>query len=323
MPITPHTIFVTGCAGFIGSNFCTQFKKQFPKIKIVGIDDFSTGRKDSLIPDIIFYEGSILDPILVEKIFKKHRPEYVFHFAALPRVSYSVEQPLLTSEVNILGTVALLEKSAKYGVKRFIYSSSSSIYGGAKKLPTKESENLPDPKSPYAIQKYVGEPFCKVFSELYGLDTVCLRYFNVYGPGQYGDSAYSTVISAWLESLYFPENKKSFIEGDGSKTRDFCYVGNVVMANILAMRASKPLKGEAFNVAQGERVSVHEIKKLIEEYTARKLVLEKRPDRKGDVAHTHGDLTKIKKYLGYAPKLDFKNGLRETVKWFEKRSASF
>ena len=181
------------------------------------------------------------------KIFSKHKPQYVFHFAALPRVSYSVEHPCETSEVNIIGTVALLEAAKNHGVKRFIYSSSSSVYGGAKKLPTRESECPPDPGSPYAAQKYIGEPFCKIFSDLFGSDTVCLRYFNVFGPGQYGDSPYSTVVSAWLEALYFPKNKKGFIEGTGTQSRDFCYIDSVVTANILAMQAKKDLKGEAVN----------------------------------------------------------------------------
>lgn len=220
---TPNTILVTGCAGFIGSNFVKQFRKKFPKTRIIGIDDFSTGRKDAVDNLITFYQGSILDKKLLERIFSKHKPKYIFHFAALPRVSFSIEHPRHTSEVNIVGTVALLEASKNYGVKRFIYSSSSSVYGGAKKLPTKESENYPDPKSPYAVQKYIGEPFCKIFSKLFDLDTICLRYFNVFGPGQYGDSPYSTVISAWLEALYFPKKKKAFLESDGNQSRDFCW----------------------------------------------------------------------------------------------------
>ncbi len=290
-----------------------------PGTEVVGIDDFSTGRREALVKGLKLYEGSILDAGLLEKIFKKHKPEYVFHFAALPRVSYSVEYPVETSQVNILGTVALLEKSQKYGVKRFIYSSSSSVYGGAKILPTKESENPPDPKSPYAIQKYAGEPFCKIFSELYNLDTVCLRYFNVYGPGQYGDSPYSTVISAWLEALYFPKHKKAFIEGDGKQTRDFCYVDNVVQANILAMKTKTKLKGEVFNVAHGERTSVYDVRRLLEKYTHRLLKLERRPPRIGDVRDTHADISKAQAILGYTPKINFEKGLIETVKWFEKR----
>lgn len=321
------TILVTGCAGFIGSNFVRQFKNQFPKTKIVGIDDFSTGRRENIealrqaqgIKNFVFYKGSILDENLLKRIFSKHRPEYVFHFAALPRVSYSIEQPYKTTLVNVTGTVALLEAAKNFGVKRFIFSSSSSVYGGAKKLPTKESENVPNPKSPYALQKYACEPFCKMFGELYGLDTVCLRYFNVFGPGQYGDSAYSTVISAWLESLYFPKNKKAFIEGDGSQSRDFCYVDNVVQANILAMKFKKWFGGEVFNVAHGERTTVREVKRLVEKYSGRKLNLEKRPARKGDVRHTHADISKAGKWLGYRPKIKFEEGLRKTVGWFCSR----
>ena len=315
----PRSILVTGCAGFIGSNFVRQFRKQFPKTKVIGIDNFFTGRKDALDKFITFYYGSVQNRKLLEKIFRKHRPEYVFHFAAIPRVSYSVEYPVETSEANIIGTVALLEAAKNYGVKRFIYSASSSVYGGAVKLPTKESENSPNPKSPYALQKYVGEVFCKIFSGLYGMDTVSLRYFNVFGPGQYGDSPYSTVISAWLESLYFPSGRKAFIEGDGGQSRDFCYVDNVVSANILAMKSAKKLNGEVLNVAHGERTAVGEVRGILEKMTGRKLDLEKRPTRLGDVRHNHADISKIKKQLGYKPSVDFKEGLRRTVDWFQKR----
>ena len=312
-------ILVTGIAGFIGSNFAKQFKERFPDALIVGIDDFSSGRREALINDIVFYEGSVTDTALLEKIFLAHKPEYVFHFAAIPRVSYSVEQPVKTTDANVTGIIAMLTASKNHGVKRFMHSSSSSVYGGAKKLPAKESENMPDPKSPYAAQKLCGEIFCKLFSELYGLDTVCLRYFNVYGPGQYGDSAYSTVISAWLEALYFPERKKAFIEGDGTQSRDFCFVDNVVDANIKTMGSSRPFKGETFNIAHGERTAVNEVKNLIEEYTGKKLDLEQRTPRVGDVTHTHADINKAKKWFGYQPTTDFKKGLRETVKWFEER----
>lgn len=317
--VNSKTILVTGCAGFIGSNFVKQFRKKFPKAKVIGIDDFSTGRKDALDPSITFYEGSILDERLLEKIFSKHKPEYVFHFAALPRVSYSVEHPRHTSEVNIVGTVALLEASKNHGVKRFIYSSSSSVYGGAKKLPTKESENFPDPKSPYAVQKYIGEPFCKIFSELFGLDTVCLRYFNVFGPGQYGDSPYSTVVSAWIESVYFPKKKKAFIEGDGNQSRDFCYVDNVVLANILAMESKQKFNGETLNIAYGSQTKINEVKNLIERYADKTLDLEKRPPRLGDVRHTRADISKAKRLIGYNPRVNFEEGLNKTIEWFKSR----
>jgi len=316
---TPKTIFVTGCAGFIGSNFTYQFKKEFPKTKIVGIDNFSTGRKDALEPSIVFYKGSILDTTLLEKIFTRHKPEFVFHFAALPRVSYSTEHPRETSEVNVIGTVALLETAARHKTKRFIYSSSSAVYGGAKKLPTKESENLPDPQSPYGVQKYVCEPFCKMFSRLYKLDTVCLRYFNVFGPGQYGDSPYSTVVSAWLEALYFPGKNQPYLEGDGKQSRDFCYVDNAIQANILAMKSVKNFSGEIFNIAHSERITINKIKTMIEKFTGRKIILEKHPARIGDVRHTHADISKACKILNYKPKIKFEEGLKKTIVWFEAR----
>lgn len=312
-------ILITGVAGFIGASFSREFKRMFPKSVIVGLDDFSTGRKDAISKDIIFYKGSITDKKILEKIFQKHGIDFVFHFAAIPRVSYSVEHPFETSHVNICGTVLLLDMCKKYNVKRFIMSSSSAVYGGAKSLPTKESENSPDPKSPYATQKYSDELFCKVFSNLYGLDTVCLRYFNVFGPGQYGDSSYSTVISAWLESVYFPKKDKAFIEGDGKQSRDFCYIDNVISANIKAMQSKKKLNGGVFNIAHGERTTINEVRNMIEKYTSKKLILEKRPPRKGDVRHTHADISKAGKWFGYKPKVHFEEGLINTIKWFEVR----
>ncbi|MEK7068477.1 MAG: NAD-dependent epimerase/dehydratase family protein [Patescibacteria group bacterium] len=313
------TILVTGCAGFIGSNFVRACKTHLKGVSIVGIDDFSTGRRSAVDPSITFYEGSVTDAALLERIFKKHKPAYVFHFAAVPRVSYSVEHPRETTEANIVGIVALLDAAARHKVKRFIYSSSSSIYGGAKKLPTKESENMPDPKSPYAAQKYAGEVFCTIFSELYGLDTVSLRYFNVFGPGQYGDSPYSTVISAWLEALY-SRGTKSFLEGDGLQSRDFCYVDNVVEANLAAMRARRACKGAAVNIAHGERTTLREVKRLIEKESGKTIALERRAPRRGDVRHTHADIAAARRLLGYRPKVSFKEGLARTVAWYKKRA---
>lgn len=315
----PKSILVTGCAGFIGSNFVKKFKELYPKTKIIGIDNFSTGRRAALDKTITFYNGSITDEKLLDKIFSKHKPQYVFHFAALPRVSYSVEKPAETTYHNIFGTVLLLEKARDYKVKRFIYSSSSAVYGGAKTLPTKESENPVNPISPYGFQKYAGEPFCKIFSELYGLDTVSLRYFNVFGPGQYGDSPYATVISAWLTALYSSKSKRPFLEGDGRQSRDFCYVENVVNANILAMKSPRPLRGETFNIGHGRRTDLLKAKKLIEEYTGKKLDLKKLPPRLGDVRHTHADISKAQKELGYRPRVNFNEGLRKTVEWYKSQ----
>lgn len=317
---SPKSILVTGCAGFIGSNFVNQLLTQFPKTEVIGIDNFSTGRRDAINSKTTFYEGSILDTALLKDIFEKHQPEYVFHFAAVPRVSYSVEHPTETTEANIAGTVSILEAAKNHGVKRVINSSSSSVYGGALKMPTKESENACDPKSPYALQKYAGELFCKVFSNLYKLDTVSLRYFTVFGPGQYGDSPYSTVIAGWLESLYFPAKKRGFIEGDGTQSRDFCYVDNVVNANILAMQSDKNFSGEAFNVAHGERTTLNAVREMIEAYTDKKLDLEQRPPRLGDVKHTHADVSKAKEWFGYEPKIKFEEGLKKTIEWQKART---
>jgi nucleoside-diphosphate-sugar epimerase len=313
----PKTILVTGCAGFIGSNFVRQFADKYGSIKIVGIDNLSTGRKSAIDKRVDYINGSILDDKLLDQVFKEYRPEYVFHFAALPRVSYSLEYPKLSSEVNIIGTVGLLEVSKNTAVKRFIYSSSSSVYGGAKTLPTKESDNPPNPKSPYAVQKYVGEPFCKVFSDLFGLDTVCLRYFNAFGPGQYGDSAYASVIPAWLESVLFPSSESAFIEGDGTQSRDFCYVDNIVAANILSMESKHVFKGEVINIAHGEQTTLNEVRALIEKLTRKKLSLEQRPPRLGDVKHSLADITKAKKLLGYEPQINFEGGLEKTIDWFK------
>jgi nucleoside-diphosphate-sugar epimerase len=314
-------ILVTGVAGFIGSNFVREYVDRFPKDTVIGIDDFSTGRRSALDKRILFYEGDVADLSFVNRIFKKHKPQYVVHFAARPRVSYSVEHPTETTISNIVGTVSILEASRDYKVKRVVYSSSSALYGGAKRLPTKEHENPPNPISPYALQKYTNEPFCQIFSDLFGLDTVCLRYFNVFGPGQFGDSAYSTVVSAWLESLYFPKKKKGFIEGNGKQSRDFCYVDNVVQANMKALFSPKKFNGEAFNIAHGERTTLLEVKKLIEKYTGKKLKLEKRPARLGDVRHTHANIDKARKLFNYKPQYNFEQGLKHTIAWYASRKS--
>jgi nucleoside-diphosphate-sugar epimerase len=309
-----HSILVTGSGGFIGSNFVRGFKKKYPKSEIVGIDV----RKGDDCSDI-FYKGSITDDVLVERIFKKHRPAHVFHFAAIPRVAYSVQYPAKTAHVNVHGTALLLEKARDFGAKRFIFSSSSSVYGGAKKLPTKEHENLPDPRSPYAAHKFVGEIFCRQTAEFHDIDTVSLRYFNVYGPGQYGDSPYSTVVSSWLENLFFPQAKPPYLEGNGKQSRDFSYVDDVVQANIKAMEYDGRFAGEVFNVGANSRTDLLTVKKLIEKHTGEKLMLDRRPPRTGDVKHTHADVSKARKWFGYRPEFSFEEGLKRTIEWFRIR----
>lgn len=311
----PKSILVTGSAGFIGGNFARQFNKKYPKTTVIGLDIVQSKNGEKF-----FYKGSICNEKILDKIFSLHKPEYVFHFAAIPRVSYSVLHPAETTHTNIYGTALLLEKCRDYKVKRFIFSSSSSVYGGAKKLPTKESENLPDPKSPYAAHKLADEILCKLASELYGLDTVSLRYFNVYGPGQYGWMPYSTVSSAWLEMLYFGKGEKPFVEGDFKKSRDFSYVDDVVVANIKAMQFGKKFGGDVFNIGAGERTDLATVKKLIEKYSGMKLELEKRPPRIGDVRHTLASIDKARRVFGYKPETSFEEGLKRMVEWYKQRN---
>lgn len=314
------TILVTGCAGFIGSNFVNIYTKRFPKDSVIGIDDLSTGKKENLNSKIVFYEGSILDTKLLNKISKKHQFEYIIHFAALPSVFYSVENPFLTSQINTLGTINLLELSRKRKVKRFIFSSSAAVYGNTTTVPIKEKTASKKPLSPYSLQKLSSEQFCQLFSKLYNLETICLRYFNVYGPGQHGNSAYSTVVSAWLEALYFPKNKKAFIEGNGQQTRDFCYVNDVVNANILALKSKNKFCGEAVNIASGRKTTIIEIKNVIEKLTGLKLDLEKRPARSGDIKHSLADIKLAKKLINFRAQTQLNYGLKETIKWFIKRT---
>ena len=313
------SILVTGCAGFIGSNFTKTFLARFPNTRVVGIDNLSSGRRSAIAKGVVFYKGSIGNRELLSRVFKKHKPEYIFHFAALPRVSYSVDHPTETTDTNVTGTVALLEAAGHHKVRRFIFSSSSSVYGGAKKMPTKESENPPKPISPYSLQKYEGELYCELFYKLYGIDTVALRYFNVFGPGQYGDSAYAMVIGGWLEALYFPKGQKPYLEGDGLQSRDFCYVDNVIQANISAMRAKGVLGGRVFNIGGGERTTLLKVGQLIEKHTGRKLKLERRPPRLGDARHTLADTSRARAVLGYRPTVGFEEGLIRTIRWFEGR----
>ncbi len=316
---TPKSVLVTGAAGFIAGNFIRKFQKEYPKTEIVGLDNFFNSTEEAVPAGIVFYEGSIRDEQSLEKIFSKHKPEYVFNFAAMSYVPLSVEKPVETSDVNITGTILVFKKSSEHGVKRVIHSSTSAIVGTAKHYPTNEKDNPPDPLSPYAAQKLACEPFAKIFGNLYGLDVACLRYFNVFGPGQYGVSPYSTVISAWLEAIYFPKNKKAVLFGDGENRRDYCYVDDVVDANIACMRHDGKFGGEVFHIGTETYFSVNQVKELIEKFTGRSLELDRQPSRAGDARDTLADTGKARQFFGYTPKVSFEEGLKRTVAWFEQR----
>ena len=299
---------VTGGAGFIGSNLAKRLFDDGWSVDIV--DDLSNGHTEFLkgIGGIKFYHDFASD-IILERI-KDGFYDVVFHQAAVPRVSYSVEHPFETTDTNINKTVKLMEACIG-NVKRFVFASSSSVYGGADVLPTSETEPK-RPVSPYALQKSVIEEYGKLFHKLYGLETVCLRYFNVFGPNQYGDSPYSTAISAWCHAVKHGTTLRS--DGDGEQSRDLCYVDNVVDANVIVATAEREFAGDCFNVACGDRTSNNEILEFFKE-KYKDIEIFHAPERAGDVKHTQADVSALEE-LGYEPKVKFWDGLERTIEWW-------
>ena len=299
-------ILVTGGAGFIGSHLVDGLIERGHKVVV--IDNLSTGKKENVNKKAKFYKIDICSP-KIKEIFKKEKPEVVFHLAALPRVPLSVKDPVLTSKVNILGTVNIFKASVDFKVKRIIFASSSSVYGDQKKLPLRE-DMIPNPISPYGLQKLVCEQFAKLFSNLYKIPIVSLRYFNVYGPRVDFDSQYSLVIGKFLKQK--AEGKPLTIYGNGNQTRSFCYVDDVVEANILAMKSKKIKGGEVINIGSEKSYSVNYLAKLIGGK------VKYLPPRPGDVLHTKADITLAKKLLNWSPKVSLEEGLEKTRQWFEK-----
>jgi len=249
-------VIVTGGAGFIGSHLVDELVKEGADVLV--IDNLSTGKKENLNPKSKFFKLDIKDLKKIKPVFKG--VGFVFHLAAVASVQYSIDYPKETNDINVGGTLNVLLASKEAEVKRVIFSSSSSVYGDVKKLPTDES-CLISPKSPYALQKYIGERYCKLFSEIYEQETVCLRYFNVYGERQNPDGAYASVIAKFLDM----KKKKTplTITGDGKQTRDFVYVKDVARANILAAISKKVGRGECINIGSGKGYSVNEVAKII------------------------------------------------------------
>jgi len=299
-------IVVTGGAGFIGSHLVDRLIKEGHRVIVV--DNLSTGKKENLNQKAKFYKIDICSP-KIPQIFKKEKPETIFHLAALPRVPLSVEKPVLTSKVNILGTVNVFKSGIDSGAKRIIFASSSSVYGDQKKLPLKESM-VPNPISPYGLQKLVCEQFAKLFTNLYNVPIISLRYFNVYGPRTDLDSDYSLVIGKFLKQK--AKGKPLTIFGDGEQTRGFCYVEDVVEANILAMKSKRLKGGEVINIGSPKSYSINYLAKLI---GGEKVYL---PPRAGDPKHTKADITLAKKLLGWRPRVNFEDGVEKTKKWFQK-----
>lgn len=303
---------VTGGAGFIGSHLVDGLLALGYRVRI--FDNLSTGRKANLRDcwnRIEWIEGDLRKERQVRAAVKG--VHCVFHVAALRAVLRSVDNPFETNEVNVGGTVRLLLAARDAKVKRFIFSSSSSIYGDTKKFPSQEGD-LPRPQSPYAVSKLTGEHYCRVFSSLYGLETVSLRYFNVFGPRQNPESRYSAVIPIFIDSLL--KGKSPEVHWDGKQSRDFSYVDNVVHANLLAMKAPR-ISGEVFNIACHEEVRVLDILGLLKKYLGTKQVKPLfSPKRAGDVQRTYADIDRARRLLDYRVQTRFEEGLKKTVEWF-------
>jgi len=310
----PALCLVTGGAGFIGSHVVEGLLGRGHRVRV--LDDLSTGKESNLEPFhscIEYVKGDIRN----EKILRQavEGVGYIFHIAAVRAVLRSVDNPEETNEVNVTGTLRLLLAAREAGVKRVIFSSSSSVYGDTDRFPSEEEEPL-RPQSPYAASKAMGEYYCQIFHSLYGLETVCLRYFNVFGPRQNPESRYSAVIPIFIRCLL--NGKRPEIHWDGKQSRDFSYVDNVVHANLLAMKAPG-VAGEVFNIACQQEASVLEIL----EHLRRILGIKKvkpifQPKRLGDVRRTYADIGKAKAMLGYQVQTGLEAGLRRTVEWFVK-----
>lgn len=294
---------VTGGAGFIGSNLVDELINQGNEVIV--LDNLSTGKKENLNPKAKLVVADITN---LEEI-KPHFVgiDYVFHLAALPRVQWSIENPIESHNANINGTLNVMVAARDAKVKRLVYSASSSAYGDSSVLPLKE-DLLPMPMSPYGLHKYVGEHYAHLFYLLYGLETVSLRYFNAYGPRMAFSGAYVTVISVFLQQK--KEGKKMTITGDGTQTRDFTYVADIVNANILASQSSKVGKGEVINIGAGKNQSVNEIAKMLGgefEHIAPRI----------EPHDTLADNSKAKNLLDWQPKVNIEEGIKKTVEWFE------
>lgn len=304
---------VTGGAGFIGSHLVERLVKEGCRVRV--IDDLSTGRKHNIEPflsEIEFVKGDIRDVSLVGKVM--NGVERVFHQAALPSVPRSVKDPISTNEVNVDGTLNVLVAARDAGVERVVYASSSSVYGESPVLPKKETMT-PQPRSPYAVSKYVGELYSQAFHRVYGLETVCLRYFNVFGPRQDPGSQYSGVVAKFITSLLDAEPPTIF--GDGEQSRDFTYIENVVEANLLAAR-TEGISGEVFNIACGQQLSVNELARLLSQTVGAPAGLTPQfaEERPGDVCHSLADISGAEELLGYKVKVNVGKGLEQTVKWY-------
>ena len=312
MPLSGIAL-VTGGAGFIGSHIASALTKDGARVRV--LDDLSTGHReniDEIGGDVEFIQGSVADEDLLNKVLED--VELVFHEAAIPSVPRSVEAPRQTHIASVDGTFSLLVAARDRGVRRVVYAASSSAYGDQPTLP-KSEEMRPDPLSPYAVAKLVGEYYCRAFTRVYGLETVSLRYFNVFGPRQDPGSQYSGVVSRFISVLL--SNERPVIYGDGEQSRDFTYIDNVVFANLSAASA-KEASGKVINVANGQRITLNQLLAELKELMGKQdVTAEYLEPRVGDVRHSLADITMARELLGYESKVDLREGLQRTIDWFK------
>ncbi len=305
---------VTGGAGFIGSHIAAALVAKGARVRV--IDDLSTGYRENISEiggDVDFVHASLADEGALRKALED--VELVFHEAAIPSVPRSVENPRQTHIASVDSTFSLLNASREMKVRRIVYAASSSAYGDQPTLP-KVEDMLPDPLSPYAVAKLVGEYYCQVFTRVYGLETVSLRYFNVFGPRQDPSSQYSGVISRFIAALLSGE--RPVIYGDGEQSRDFTYIANVVEANLRAAETTKGI-GAVINVANGERITLNELLKEVQQLTGKSDVsVDFRPPRPGDVLHSLADITRARKFLDFEPRVGLREGLQSTIDWWKQ-----
>lgn len=306
-------VLVTGGAGFIGSNLADELIRQGAKVSI--IDNLVTGFRenlDEISGDFDFFEADINDDAALAKAIDG--VEVIFHQAALPSVPRSVDDPAETHQACVNGTFNLLNLARQKGVRRVIYAASSSAYGDQEVLPKVETM-APDPLSPYAAAKLTGEYYCRVFSNVYGMECIALRYFNVFGPRQNPSSQYSGVISRFIDALM--KDETPMIYGDGEQTRDFTYIANVIDANIKAASSTNGI-GQVMNAANGEKVSLNQLLETLKKITGRESVTaEFRPERKGDVKHSQADNRKAVEMIGYEKLVGLEEGLSKTIEWWK------
>jgi nucleoside-diphosphate-sugar epimerase len=311
--MTQAKYLITGGAGFIGSNIAEKLLASGEKIKI--IDDLSTGFRENLAElsgDFEFFEGSLNDAEVLRKALKG--VEVIFHQAALPSVPRSIDNPRETHDACVNATFNLLMGAKELGVRRVVYAGSSSAYGDQVESPKVETMR-PEPLSPYAGAKLMGEYYCQIFSKVYDLETICLRYFNVFGPRQNPSSQYSGVISRFIDALMKGETPT--IYGDGEHSRDFTFVTNVVNANLNAAQTSKGL-GESMNCANGERISLNDLLEVLKRITNRTdIVAEYKPARKGDIVHSQSDNSLAKERIKYEKLVGLEEGLTRTIDWWK------